>query len=134
MMQRSPSIPTGTWGEIHDECELFFMYVLGIDAGASKTDCLLADETGTILSRSRGPGANLQIFGEETVASVLARVIDKALSERAATADALCVGMAGADRPRDSEAVQDILDRIGRSQRNMVTNDAVVALVAPIQS
>lgn len=58
------------------------MHVLGIDAGATKTDCLLADETGAILCRSRGPGANYQIAGEEMVESVLARVIGEVLAEK----------------------------------------------------
>lgn len=106
------------------------MYVLGIDAGATKTDCLLADETGTILCRARGPGANLQIFGEDEVEAVLAGVIDDALCGRAAIADALCIGIAGVDRQNDSRAVQSILDRIGLSRKNMVTNDAIIALVA----
>lgn len=106
------------------------MFVLGIDAGATKTDCFLADDAGDVLCRARGPGANLQIFGEDEVESVLASVIDEALSGRAASADALCIGIAGADRQLDSRAVRAILDRIGRSRSNLVTNDAIIALVA----
>ena len=106
------------------------MYVLGIDAGATKTDCFLADKSGEILCRARGPGANLQICGEDEVESVLSSVIDEALSGRAAGADALCIGIAGADRPHETQVVQDILDRIGRARSNLVTNDAVIALVA----
>jgi N-acetylglucosamine kinase-like BadF-type ATPase len=106
------------------------MYVLGIDAGASKTDCYLADQDGDILCRARGPGANLQIFGEDEVEAVLSSVIDEALSGRAAGADALCIGIAGAGRNVDSVTVKSILDRIGRSRSNLVTNDAAIALVA----
>src|SRR5262245_48680128 len=36
------------------------MYVLGIDAGGTKTVCLLADDGGRVLARSHGGGANLQ--------------------------------------------------------------------------
>jgi N-acetylglucosamine kinase-like BadF-type ATPase len=106
------------------------MYVLGIDAGATKTDCFLADETGEILCRARGPGANLQICGEDEVEGVLGSVIDEALSGRAAGADALCIGIAGADRQHETLVVKSILERIGRSRSNLVTNDAVIALVA----
>ena len=39
------------------------MHVLGIDAGGTKTVCLLADDRGTVLSEARGRGANLQASG-----------------------------------------------------------------------
>ena len=39
------------------------MHVLGIDAGGTKTVCLLADETGHVVSEARGGGANLQASG-----------------------------------------------------------------------
>ena len=35
-------------------------YVLGIDAGGTKTVCQLADEHGTVLAEARAAGANLQ--------------------------------------------------------------------------
>ena len=40
------------------------MYVLGIDAGGTKTVCYLADGNGTIVGEGRGSGANLQAQGE----------------------------------------------------------------------
>ena len=43
------------------------MFVLGIDAGGTKTVCQLADENGAIVAESRGPGANLQAAGELAV-------------------------------------------------------------------
>ena len=49
------------------------MHVLGIDAGGTKTVCLLADERGLIVSEGRGPGANLQAAGELEVEKVLIR-------------------------------------------------------------
>ncbi len=48
------------------------MLVLGIDAGASKTECLLSDGEGRILAKARGPGANFQLFAEDEVEFVLA--------------------------------------------------------------
>jgi N-acetylglucosamine kinase len=38
--------------------------VLGVDAGGTKTVCLLADEDGQIVAEARGGGANLQTGGE----------------------------------------------------------------------
>ena len=40
------------------------MHVLGIDAGGTKTVCLLADERGAIVAEGRGAGANLHAAGE----------------------------------------------------------------------
>src|SRR5688572_2016510 len=40
------------------------VHVLGIDAGGTKTVCLLADERGRVLAEARGGGANLQAAGE----------------------------------------------------------------------
>ena len=48
-------------------------HVIGIDAGGTKTVCLLADEQGQILARARGEGANLQAAGELQVEKILHR-------------------------------------------------------------
>lgn len=106
------------------------MRVLGIDAGASKTECLLADETGRVLSKARGPGGNFQLYDEDEVEFVLDDLTTRALAGYRGPVDALCVGMAGAGRERDYRAMQRILRRLRRSQRNLVTNDALIALVA----
>ena len=59
-------------------------HVIGIDAGGTKTVCLLADEQGQILSRVRGEGANLQAAGELQVEKILHQVMDDALGGRPA--------------------------------------------------
>jgi N-acetylglucosamine kinase-like BadF-type ATPase len=106
------------------------MYVLGIDAGGTKTVCLLADAQGAILAEARGGGANLQAHGELEVEKVLHHVMDTALGDRDARPSAICLGIAGVDRPQDAEAVRGIMRRIGAKSRTLVVNDALVALVA----
>ena len=106
------------------------MYVLGIDAGGTKTVCLLADANGSILAHARGGGANLQAHGELEVEKVLHHVMDTALGERDVRPAAICLGIAGVDRPQDAEAVRGIMRRIGFKARTVVVNDALVALVA----
>ena len=106
------------------------MTVLGIDAGGTKTVCLLADEDGRILSEARGSGANLQSAGELEVEKVLYHVMETALGERDATPAAICLGIAGVDRAEDAAVVRAIMRRIGRGSRVLVVNDALVALVA----
>jgi glucosamine kinase len=107
------------------------MHVLGIDAGGTKTVCLLANEDGTILSAARGPGANLQVAGELEVEKVLHHVMDTALDGRQdARPKAVCLGIAGVDREDDSRIVSAIMRRITPGSRVLVVNDALVALEA----
>ena len=106
------------------------MYVLGIDAGGTKTVCLLANERGDIISEARGSGANLQVMGELGVEKVLHRVMEDTIGDRDVSLDAICLGIAGVDRPRDAQAVRDIMRRIAHKTPAVVVNDALVALVA----
>jgi N-acetylglucosamine kinase-like BadF-type ATPase len=106
------------------------MYVLGIDAGGTKTVCLLANDRGQILAESRSSGANLQSMGELEVEKVLHRVMEETLGDRDLRPDAVCLGIAGVDRPQDAAAVHSIMRRLGYKARTLVVNDALVALVA----
>jgi N-acetylglucosamine kinase-like BadF-type ATPase len=107
------------------------MHVLGIDAGGTKTVCLLADELGTILSVGRGAGANLQVAGELEVEKVLHHVMATALDGRPDVwPKAVCLGIAGVDREDDARIVSAIMRRISPGSRLLVVNDALVALEA----
>ncbi len=106
------------------------MHVLGIDAGGTKTVCLLADGRGHIVAESRGGGANLQASGELEVEKVLHRVMDDAIGDRDIRPAVICLGIAGVDREDDAEAVRGIMRRIGFKTRTLVVNDALIALVA----
>jgi N-acetylglucosamine kinase-like BadF-type ATPase len=106
------------------------MYVLGIDAGGTKTVCLLADGSGRVLAHAHGGGANLQASGELEVEKVLHRLMEETLGQLDVRPDAICLGIAGVDRASDSEAVHGIMRRIGFKTRVLVVNDALIALVA----
>jgi N-acetylglucosamine kinase-like BadF-type ATPase len=105
-------------------------FVLGIDAGGTKTVCLLADESGAVLSRARGPGANLQAQGELEVEKVLHEVMEGALAGRSDPPATICLGIAGVDRPDDGATMRGIMRRIGQKTRTLIVNDALVALTA----
>ena len=105
-------------------------HVLGIDAGGSKTVCLLADAGGQVLAEGRGPGANLQLAGELEAEKVLDQVMETALSDRDIRPDVVCLGMAGVDREDDARVVRAMIRRLTRGSRVLVVNDAFVALVA----
>lgn len=106
------------------------MHVLGIDAGGTKTVCQLADGEGTVIAESRSTGANLQAVGELQVEKVLYQVMEEALGDRDIVPDAICLGIAGVDRPDDAAVVGAIMKRIGYKARVLVVNDALVALEA----
>ena len=103
-------------------------YVIGIDAGGTKTVGMLADRSGAVVAQIRAGGANLKAHGELAVEKVLYQVID-GLSATG-PAGALCLGMAGVDRAEDKEIILGVLRRLGQKQAVQVVNDAFVALVA----
>jgi N-acetylglucosamine kinase-like BadF-type ATPase len=105
-------------------------FVLGIDAGGTKTVCLLADERGHILAEGRGAGANLHAAGELEVEKVLHGVMEAAIGDRPIVPAAICLGIAGVDREDEMRIVRAIMRRIGYKSRTLVVNDALIALVA----
>lgn len=105
-------------------------YVLGIDAGGTKTVCQFADTSGEILAEARRGGANLQAIGEFEVEKVLHDVMEEAIGDRDVRPEAICLGIAGVDRPDDAAAVSAIMRRIGYKAKLLVVNDALVALEA----
>jgi N-acetylglucosamine kinase-like BadF-type ATPase len=103
-------------------------YVLGIDAGGTKTVGLLADEQGRIVAEARGGGANLQTQGELEVEKVFDDIIETLGRDH--TISAVCLGIAGVDRPHDEAVIRGILRRLGYREGVRVVNDATVALAA----
>ena len=106
------------------------MHVLGIDAGGTKTVCLLADEQGAIVAEGRGAGANLHTAGDLAVEMVLHEAMETAIGDRAITPAAICLGIAGVDRDDEARTVRAIMRRIGYKSRVLVVNDALIGLVA----
>jgi N-acetylglucosamine kinase-like BadF-type ATPase len=104
--------------------------VLGIDAGGTKTVCLLANHDGIVLAEARGPGANLHVAGELGVEKVLHEVMESAIGDRDIVPAAVCLGIAGVDREDEMRTIRAIMRRIGYKSRTVVVNDALIALVA----
>lgn len=108
------------------------MHVLGIDVGGTKTICLLGDDEGRIVASARGPGANLQAVGELELEKVLYTVMEETVAHRGVVPSAICLGIAGVDRPEDTTVVLSVMSRIGYKARLLVVNDALIALRAGI--
>lgn len=106
------------------------MFVLGIDAGGTKTVCQLANGREEVLAEARRGGANLQAVGELEVEKVLHEVMEDAIGDRDIVPSAICLGIAGVDRTDDARVVRAIMRRIGHKAKTLVVNDALVALEA----
>ena len=106
------------------------MHVLGIDAGGTKTLCLLADARGEVVAEGRGPGANLHVAGESGVETTLRGVVASTIGDRGVTPAAICVGIAGVDRDDEAQAIHAIVRALSPGSRVLVVNDALIALVA----
>jgi N-acetylglucosamine kinase-like BadF-type ATPase len=103
-------------------------HVLGIDAGGSKTVGLLADEHGRVVGETRTDAANLYTQGELAVEKAFDAIVEAFGAERRPAA--VCVGIAGVDRPHDQAVVLGILRRLGFRERVRAVNDAIIALHA----
>ena len=107
------------------------IHVLGIDAGGTKTVCQLADEHGDGPRRSaprrRQPPGGRRARGREGPPR---RHGGGDRRPRRPSPAAICLGIAGVDRPDDARVVRAIMKRIGYKARVLVVNDALVALEA----
>ena len=106
------------------------MFVLGIDAGGSKTLAYLAADDGTIVAEGRGGPANLQASGELEVEKALHDVLEQCVADRPVAIGAVCLGMAGMDRPDDEAVAGAVMRRLGFRRRTLIVNDALIALTA----
>jgi N-acetylglucosamine kinase-like BadF-type ATPase len=103
-------------------------YVIGIDAGGTKSVGLLADESGNVIREARGGGANLRAHGELGVEKSLFQVIDAL--DAPGPVEALCLGIAGVAQEADRELVRVLLRRLGIRRAVRIVNDAEIALIA----
>ncbi len=104
---------------------------LGIDAGGSKTTCVVGDEKSVLATATAG-GSNIIRMGEAQARTAL----QESIRQACATAhveprgvDRVCVGMAGAARPQVSEVARRIVAEIIRGKIEVV-GDTVIALHA----
>jgi len=104
--------------------------VIGIDAGGTKTVCQLADVDGAVLGEARGPGAGLHVMADAAVARTLGEVIGRVIRSADVQPSAICIGMAGVDRPGEPERVASIVKGILPAARALVVSDALIALEA----
>ncbi|MBC7099413.1 ATPase [Candidatus Bipolaricaulota bacterium] len=107
-------------------------YVLGLDAGGTKTLALVADEEGHVLGVGRGGPANHQVVGLKPALAEIGRACRSALGEAGLSppVDLAVFGLAGADLPMDFELLAPAVRKLGFAKGVRVENDAMIALRA----
>jgi N-acetylmuramic acid 6-phosphate etherase len=107
--------------------------LIGIDGGGSKTLALLADAHGAILGRGYGGCANYQSVGFPAAAQALSDAIAAAFADAGVPVQpvaALCMGIAGSDRPEDQVLYMDWAATAWPGVPVSVVNDAQLVLAA----
>lgn len=108
-------------------------YVVGVDAGGTKTLALVSDLAGHVVGAGKAGPGNFQAIGVDLAKGQVKKAIDLALDAAGVTAEDLKVafyGMAGADRPADFAIIEKFLTEINPAPRMGLENDATIALRA----
>ena len=119
-------------------------WVAGIDGGGTRTRCWVAALDGTLLGRGESGPSNYMVVGAQAAAQALDAALRAALAEAPARARlsaeagplaevpaAVCLGMAGADRPDDQRVLTEALAAWGWQRWPLLwVNDAAIVLAA----
>lgn len=108
-------------------------YVLGFDGGGTKTECVLMDETGAILARSRAGPSNAVNVGTQACARALAEAGREALGSRAKPTSEVAyiiAGISGAGEPAVRREILEHLQPSFPKATIIVTSDLVLTLAA----
>jgi N-acetylglucosamine kinase len=123
--------------------------VLGIDGGGTKTVCVLMDKKNQVLGRGEAGPSNYQTLGIEKTKQSIYSAIDRAILSANIepnidlNIEAICLGLAGVDRPKDREIVQSLVQELpftknfplGRSlppKNTVICSDSSISLVGGI--
>jgi N-acetylglucosamine kinase-like BadF-type ATPase len=102
--------------------------VVGVDAGNSKTELVVARLDGRPAAYVRGPGCNVHGLGVERMVERLAQLVDRAGLEPPADHGAFF--LCGVDIPADIEELTEAVGRTGWVRSSTVDNDSFALLRA----
>jgi N-acetylglucosamine kinase-like BadF-type ATPase len=110
-------------------------FVLGIDGGASKTVCYLANLEGKILGKGKSGSSNFHNVGMEKARKAILDAVIQARNKAgigSKKADVCCLGMAGSDRESDRIALESAISSLEIAKEIVIVSDAKIALSASI--
>ena len=104
--------------------------VVGVDGGGTKTRAVLADEHGRQLAEASGAGSAARPNEIDRSAGVIAGVVQDVLAEAGVdeTPSVVCVGVAGAGRESERQALYDALTAHRIAGELIVQTDFAIAL------
>lgn len=92
---------------------LSMRYVLGLDGGGTKTECVLMDETQRVVTRSRGGPSNPMRVGFGGALAAVCEAARVAILNAQISSDeigSLCAGLAGTAYPKSAEKMKHLLE------------------------
>jgi glucosamine kinase len=108
-------------------------YFLGFDGGGTKTECVLADDQGTVLARATAGPSNLLRTGYTRAWFSLSAAADSVLGQNKLRADdirGICAGLGGAGRSGVVKRAKTFFERSFPNAKVLVTTDLEIALEA----
>jgi N-acetylglucosamine kinase len=108
-------------------------YVLGFDGGGTKTDCVLMDESGAILARSRSGSSNPTSFGVDASLAALSDAAAGALGKAGKSEEEVAYILAGVSGAGETNMRRDLQLGLQPKFPNatiIITSDLVLSLGA----
>jgi len=113
-------------------------YFLGIDAGGTKTHCLIGDGEGHILGFGKAGSGNYESYGVDAAREEISKAVAQALETAGLTLDqidAVGMGIAGADIPEDYVMLdREIFVPMFGSRPRVFRNDSMAGLRGGLQA
>jgi glucosamine kinase len=112
-------------------------FVLGLDGGGTKTDCVLLDSAGAVLARTQTGASNPLRVGFGAAIGAVREAARRAMAEGGVAVDAhpaaVCVGLGGVGPPESAEKVRVLLAaEFPQSQIRLCTDlDLALAAAGP---
>ena len=107
--------------------------VLGFDGGGTKTECVLMDESGVVLARSRSGPSNAVNVGAQASAAALAQAGLEALRSAAKPSSNvvyILAGISGAGEPALQAQIKALLHPSFPKASIVITSDLILSLLA----
>ncbi|MEM2849372.1 MAG: BadF/BadG/BcrA/BcrD ATPase family protein [Candidatus Bathyarchaeia archaeon] len=108
-------------------------FFCGIDGGATKTVCLIADEKGQITGLGYSESSNISVVGVKTMLSNVKEALDMAVKMAGISIeriDTIFIATAGGGSERRRRLISESLKKMGNSNKLYVDSDAIAALTA----
>jgi N-acetylglucosamine kinase-like BadF-type ATPase len=108
-------------------------FVLGVDAGGTKTVAVVAGRDGQVRGVGRSGSANFQACGVAGAQNQIKKAVEEAAGQAGVDLSgfaAVCYGVAGADRSLDFETIRKIVEPLTPCPDFRLENDTIIALRA----